>query len=244
MAAINEKYMIAAFPLPMGLILLPLIHTAGYDPGQRASAVAGWMLLLLVAQSITAIMAGALCRDFRWFCRAGIISGAAAMSAEALGCAAGLIPAGVILQTGAVFIGWGLFCTALASRIGSWSFGLTVPAGITIASMLIFSPVLLTPLFLALQHSWPHWPWLAEILVNISPAIWMINALATGIHYNWFIWFHAPMMYQHVVLGQNTLMPRLWPWWLACAAAGVAGIIMAAAPRRSQGASCTDSDVP
>ena len=244
MAAINAKSLIAAFPLPMGLMLLPLIDTAGIDPANRTSAVAGWMLLLLIGQSITAILSGALCRNFRHFYRAGIISGAAAMTAEAIGCATGLIPAAVILQTGAVFVGWGLFCTALAGRIGSWNIGLAVPVAMTIAGMLIFSPIIFTPLYLVLQHSWAHGTWLTEILVNMSPAIWMLNALATGIHYNWFTWFHAPIMYQHVVLGQNTLMTTLWPWWLASAAAGVGGIILAAAPGRKHPGSCGNPDSP
>ena len=244
MAAKNGKFLIAGFPLAAGVILLPLIRSAGDDPTHQASAVAGWMLLMMVVQSVSAIMAGTLCRSFRSCFLAGIISAVAVLIPEMPACTAGLIPGAVMLPTGAVFITWGLFCAGLAKQLSVWGNGAAVTAAITLAVMLLFSPVIATPPLVLLQHLKPHWSWLTDITVNISPALWMINALSTGMHYNWFIWFHAPMMYQHVVLGQNTLMPRLWPWWLACAAAGVAGIIMAAAPRRSQGASCTDSDAP
>ena len=228
MAARNGKFLIAAFPLPAGLILLPLIRSAGSDPAHQASAVAGWMLLLLVIQSVSAIMAGTLCRGFRSCFLAGIISAVAVLIPEMLGCTAGLIPAAVLLQTGAVFITWGLFCAGLAKRLSAWSKGATVTLAITLAVMLLFSPVIVTPPLVLLQHLKPHGSWLTDITVNISPALWMINALSTGMHYNWFIWFHAPLMYQRVVIGQNILMPKLCPWWLACTAAGVAGLVLMA----------------
>lgn len=232
MAAINGKFLIAAFPVPAGLILLPLIGSAGHDPAHQASAVAGWMLLLLLVQSTSVIIAATLCRGFRACFLAGMISAVAVLIPESVGCAAGLIPAAVIAQTGAVFIAWGLLCAGLAKQISSWDPGAGVTLAITLAVLLFFSPVVATPLLVLLQHLKLHWPWLADLTVNVSPALWMINALATGMHYNWFIWFHAPVMYQHVVLGQNILMPKLCPWWLACTAAGVSGLILMAGRSR------------
>lgn len=214
--------------MPAGLILLPLIRSAGNDSAHQASAVAGWMLLLLLVQSVSAIIAATLCRSFRACFLAGMISAIAVLIPETVGCTAGLIPAAVIVQTGAVFIAWGLLCAGLARQLSAWDSGAAVTLAITLAVMLLFSPVIATPLLVLLQHLKLHWPWLADTTVNISPALWMINALATGMHYNWFIWFHAPVMYQYVVLGQNFLMPKLCPWWLACSAAGVAGLILMA----------------
>ena len=219
---------LAAFPLPAGLILLPLIRSAGSDPAHQASAVAGWMLLMMVVQSVSAIMAGTLCRGFRSCFLAGIISALAVLISEMPGCAAGLIPAAVMLPTGAVFITWGLFCAGLAKQLSVWGGGPAVTAAITLAVMLLFSPVIATPPLVLVQHLQLHGSWLTDITVNISPALWMINALSTGMRYNWFIWFHAPLMYQHVVVGQNILMPKLCPWWLACTAAGVAGLVLMA----------------
>ena len=226
MAAKTGKFLIAAFPLPAGLLLLPLVRSAGNDPTHQASAVAGWMLLLLLVQSVSVIVAATLCRDFRASFLAGMISAIAVLIPETVGCTAGLIPVAVIVQTGTVFIAWGLFCAGLARQLSVWGDGAAVTLAITLAAMLFFSPVIAAPLLVLSQHLKPHWPWLAALAVNISPALWMINALATGMHYNWFIWFHAPVMYQHVVLGQNTLMPKLCPWWIACTAAGVAGLIL------------------
>ncbi len=228
MAAINGKFLIAAFPLPAGLILLPLIRSAGNDPAHQASAVAGWLLLLLLVQSVSVIMAGTLCHSFRHCFLAAMISAIAVLIPETVGCIAGLIPAAVIVQTGAVFIAWGMFCAGLAKQLSAWDSGAAVALPITLAVMLLFSPLIATPLLVLLQHLKLHWPWLAELTVNISPALWMINALATGMHYNWFTWFHAPTMYQHVVIGQNILMPKLCPWWIACTAAGVAGVVLMA----------------
>ena len=231
MAAINGKILIAVVPLPIGLVLLPLIYTAGNDPGHQAAAVAGWMLLLLVVQSVAALVAGSVCQTIRSCCTAAIISGGTAAIAATLGCGAGLIPTSVLLPSGAVFLAWAMFCSGLAKALNRWGIAAAVPVGILLAGLLIFSPVALTPLFVILQRSDLRWHTVASVAVNMSPAIWMIDALATGLHYNWFIWFHAPVMYQHVVLGQNTLMPRLWPWWLPCAGAGVIGIMAAAWPR-------------
>ena len=235
MATRNTKFIISAFTLPMGLLFLPLICTADHDSGHLASAVAGWMLLLLAAQSLTTVVAGALCRNVQSCCLAGIISGTAAMLAQSAGCAAGLIPPGAILPAAAVFVGWGMFCAALAAFLCFWNRRAAIPVGVMITTALIFSPVIFTPLFLALPSESLHSNAVTEILINISPAIWMINALAAHIHYNWFIWFHAPLMYQHVVPGQNTLMPKLWPWWLLCSAAALAGILLAAAAGRAYG---------
>ena len=232
MATKNAIFLIAGFPLAAGLVLLPLIRSAGSDPTHLASAAAGWMLLMMVAQSVSAIMAGTLCRGFRSCFLVGMVSALAVLIPEMPACAAGLIPAAVLLPTGAVFITWGLFCAGLAKRLSVWGGGAAVTAAITLAVMLLFSPVIATPPLVLVQHLKPHWSWLTDITVNISPALWMINALSTGMHYNWFIWFHAPLMYQHVVVGQNILMPKLCPWWLACTAAGVAGLLLMAGGSR------------
>ncbi len=234
MAAKNAIFFIAGFPLLTGLILLPLIRSAGDDPAHQASAVVGWMLLMLLVQSVCAIISGTLCRSFRSCCLVGIISALAVVIPELLGCMVGLIPVKVVLPTGAVFIAWGLFCAGLAKTLSVWGSGAAVAVAIPFALMLLFSPVIATPLLVLLQHLTLHGSWLTDIVVNISPALWMINALAAGIHYNWFIWFHAPLMYQHVVIGQNTFMPKLWPWWPACITAGVIGLLLMASRIRQR----------
>ncbi|MGC9261514.1 MAG: hypothetical protein ACP5I8_15740, partial [Phycisphaerae bacterium] len=96
MVVITEKHLIAMAPLPMGLLMLPLVRSAGDNPGHLAGAVAGWMLLLLIVQSVAAIMAGVLCRSFRAGVAVTILSGLSAASAAAVGCSTGLIPTMVV----------------------------------------------------------------------------------------------------------------------------------------------------
>ena len=230
MAVISKRYWLAMVPLPLGLIMLPLVRSAGDDPGHLASAVAGWMLLLLVVLNVVAIIAGSLSRHFHSYLIIAILSGVSAVSVVALGCLAGLIPVAVVWPVSVVFSAWAIFSAGLAKLLRPWGIEIAVVSGITATTILIFSPIVVTPLLAMLQHHGIDWPWLNSIAMNISPAIWLVDALATGLHYNWFIWFHAPLMYQHVVLGQNILMPRLWPWWIPCMAAVIAGVLAAAWP--------------
>ncbi len=230
MAKITTKLLLAASPLPLGLITLPLVHAARYQTGHLASAMAGWMLLLLLAQSATVIMAGSLCRNYRQRGATVAISVLATAMSPALACAMRMMTVMVLLHGLAVFAAWAIFCVGLVCVLRVWSVTPSVAAGLIITTMMIFSPIVLTPIFLMMQKLGIHWPWTVSFAINMSPAMWMIGALATGIHYNWFIWFHAPVMYQHIVLGQNTLMPTLWPWWIPCAGAAGVGAIAAVAP--------------
>jgi hypothetical protein len=223
MAGLNPKFVIASAPIPVGLLLLPLVRTAVAEPGHQASAMAGWLLALLLVESIPAIIAGCQCRNSRQWCLVALIAGAATAIAPVLACVLGLLSALVLLRVIAVLLAWAAFCAGLAAFFSRWGPVGGVMVAMCISNAMMFSPLVFTPVFLLLSHGHAPSQWIAGILLNMSPALWMINAMATGLHYNWFIWFHAPMMYHHVVLGQNTLMPEVWRWWIPCLIAATLG---------------------
>lgn len=207
----------------VGLLLRP-------NTTQHAATVISAMQAVVLAGTAAAFAA----RLFRTRLPAGLLICMVGTGSGLILATGGLLPPMQIAKM--VLAAWmwcafifGLSAATDCAPAGQWQLP-AIPA--TLSIILTLWPIMAAPLIGAVGGS----PIGAPInwMLNLSPAIWLIHITQGFTGMNTIGWFHSHLLYRVVPLGQNVLMPKLLPWYLAAAAlgAGGAGMIGTSAWRR------------
>jgi len=168
----------------------------------------GWLCLLLVAATVAAIAqaafatgGAAVLRGFLVLCTATLmLVAAAALAGRYLG----------ILETlrvATIFLLWLCFCSAMAWVLRGLGPATANAISLTIATLLIASPVIAIPLVRAAGSTWQSR--FVELIRNTCPFLAVVDAVRPAMKIDWT---HLPRMYEWSGLGQDIpmLLPNAW----------------------------------
>lgn len=209
----------------LGLMLRPT------PPNPPAGAAAITLLQMLVLSGFAAAVAGragaaaALLRSAATVLVAGVAGTFIAV--------VGILPAQTMVRAMSIQTCWAIFVFGISAWLSARRpFQATIPiTAMAISVIAPLWPILGSPLIQWLGQIGFSWP--QKVLLSLCPSIWLIKATDSQTGFNTMAWFHSRTLYHVVPLGQNVLMPQVWPWLpTALAMAGIGSALIYCVHRR------------
>ncbi len=200
--------------MAIGLVLRP--HTPTHSA--RAAVIASMQMIVVsgVAGALVARLSPH--QIYRLFiaCLAAALCGLIAATGN-------LLPPAEIAQIAIASWLWCTLCHGLSAVTDQMSgHHRHVPlAAVTLCIVVPLWPIVAAPLIGAAGNSAAAIP--LNVMLNLSPCIWLIHITQGTTGMNTIGWFHSHLLYRVVPLGQNVLMPKVMPWYWPAGALGVLG---------------------